>query len=75
MTLTLDNDLYQRASEAAAAQGKTVDEFVGEALQRALSLVGVRRTVRNGLPVMVVSERTQSIDPAQVRRAIEEEGF
>jgi hypothetical protein len=57
-TLTVDDELYQWAAEAAAAQGKTVDEFVGEALRKALSMVGVRRTVHNGLPVMVVSDDT-----------------
>jgi hypothetical protein len=57
-TLAVDDELYRRAAEAAAAQGKTVDEFVGEALRKALSMVGVRRTVRNGLPVMVVSDDT-----------------
>ena len=74
-TLIVDDALYQRATEAAAAQGKTVDEFVGEALRKALSLVGVRRTVRNGLPVMVVSDATPPIDPAKVRQCLEEEGF
>jgi post-segregation antitoxin (ccd killing protein) len=54
--LTVDDELYQQATEAAAAQGKTVDEFVDEALRKALSMVGVRCTVRNGLPVMVVSD-------------------
>src|SRR6058998_1979177 len=74
-TFTVDDALYQRATEAAAAQGKTVDEFVGEALRRALSAVGVWRTVRNGLPVMVVSDDTPPIDPADVRQHLEEEGF
>jgi hypothetical protein len=74
-TLIVDDDLYQRASEAAAAQGKTVDEFVSAALQKALSMVGVRRTVRSGLPVMVVSDDTPRIDPANIRRCLEEEGF
>jgi hypothetical protein len=74
-TLTVDDELYQRATEVAAAQGKTVDEFVGEALRKALSIVGVRRTVRNGLPVMVVSDDTPRIDPAKVRQYLEEEGF
>jgi Arc/MetJ family transcription regulator len=73
--LTVDDELYQRATEAAVAQGKTVDEFVGEALRRALSMVGVRRTVRNGLPVMLVSNDTPRIDPAKVRHCLEEEGF
>lgn len=74
-TLTVDDELYQRASEAAAAQGKTVDEFVGEALRKALSTVGIRRTLRNGLPVMVVSDDTPIIDLDNVRRGLEEEGF
>ena len=74
-TLTVDDELYQRATEAAAAQGKTVDEFVGEALRQALSMVGIRRTMRNGLPVMLVSDAPPPIDPAKVRQYLEEEGF
>ena len=50
-------------------------QFVGEALRKALAMVGVRRTVRNGLPVMVVSDNTSAIDPAKVRQCLEEEGF
>jgi hypothetical protein len=71
----VDDELYQRATEAAAAQGKTVDEFVGEALRKALSMVGIRRTVRNGLPVMVASDDTPRIDPAKVHQCLKEEGF
>jgi hypothetical protein len=74
-TFTVDDDLYQQASEAAAAQGKTIDAFVGEALRQALSRSGVRRTVRNGLPVMVVLDGTPLIDPAKIRQHLEEEGF
>ena len=73
-TVTIDDTLYQQAQEATAAQGKTVNEFVGEALRKALSMVGVRRTVRNGLPVMVVSNDTPTIDPAKIRQYLEEEG-
>jgi hypothetical protein len=74
-TFTVDDELYQRATEAAAAQGKTIDEFVAEALRTALSMVDIRRTVRNGLPVMVVGNDTPPIDPARVRQYLEEEGF
>jgi hypothetical protein len=69
-TLTVDDELYKRATEAAAAQGKTIDEFVGEALRQALAMVGVRRTMRNGLPVMVVSGDIP-MDPAKVRQCLE----
>ena len=74
-TVTVDDALYQQAQEAAAAQGETVNEFVGEALCKALFMVSVRRTVRNGLPVMVVSNDTPIIDPAEIRQYLEEEGF
>jgi hypothetical protein len=74
-TLTINDELYQQATEAAAAQGKTVEAFVGEALRKALAMVGVRRTVRNGLPVMVVSDDIPAIDPAKVRQCLEEESF
>jgi hypothetical protein len=73
--LTVDDELYQRATEAATAQGKTVEAFVDEALRQALSMIGVRRVARNGLPVMVVRDDTPAIDPAKVRQCIEEEGF
>jgi hypothetical protein len=75
-TFTINDELYQQATEAAAAQGKTVEAFVGEALRKALAMVGVRRTVlRNGLPVMVVSDDIPAIDPAKVRQCLEEESF
>lgn len=74
-TFSVDDQLYHSASEAAAAKGQTVDEFIGEVLQRAVATVGTRQTLRNGLPVMVVRCPSSPIDPAAVRRAIEEEGF
>jgi hypothetical protein len=74
-SLTINAELYQQATEVAAAQGKSVDQFVDEALRQALSRAGLRRTVRNGLPVMVVSGDIVAIDPAKVRQCLEEEGF
>lgn len=74
-TLTVDDTLYQQASQVAAAQGKTVDEFASEALRKALSTVDVRQVVRNGLPVMEVPDNIPMIDPARVRQHLEEEGF
>ena len=74
-TVTVDDALYQQVQEAATAQGKTVHEFVGEALRKALSMVGIRRTVRNGLPVMVVRNDTPLIDLAKIRQYLEAEGF
>ena len=59
----------------SAVQGRTADEFVDEALRKALSMVGVRRTVRNGLPVMIVGDDIPPIDPAKVRQCLGDEGF
>jgi hypothetical protein len=74
-TLKLNDQLYERAREAAFAQGKSVDEFVGEALLKALSNNSVRRIVRNGLPVMVLGENAPAVDVDKARQIIEDEGF
>ena len=73
--LTVDDQLLQRTSEVAAAQGKTVEQFVAEALQQALDRIALRRVFRNGVPTIVSDGTLLPIDPAKVRQAIEEEGF
>ena len=73
-TLALDDELYRLAREAATAEGKTVDEFVGRLLREALTPTRLRKTMRNGLPVMVPSESTPLIDPDRIRRSLED-GF
>jgi len=73
--IIVDAALYQQATEAAAAQGKSIEKFVDEALRQALSRVGIRRTIHNGLPVIVVGGDIPAIDPAKVRQCLEEEGF
>ena len=75
MTVTLQDDLFSKASEAAAAAGQTVDEFVDAALRRAVNGSSVRMAMRDGLPVMIPSPDTPPIDPDQIRRSIDEEGF
>jgi hypothetical protein len=73
-TVSIDSELHQQTTEAAA-RGKTVDEFVDEALRKAVSAAGLRRSTRNGIPVMLVNSGTPTIDPATVRRCIEEKGI
>jgi hypothetical protein len=78
--LRLDDQLFQQTTVIAAAQGKTVDEFVSETLRQAVGPAvphsgDVRRSVRNGLPVMLVNGAAPAIDPQKVRDLIEEEGF
>ena len=72
-TVTVEQALYQQACTAAAAQGKSVEKFIDDTLRQALASMELRRTVRNGLPVLVVSPAIPAIDPVQVRRWLEEE--
>jgi len=72
--LLVDDELYELASKAAAAQGRTVEDFVCVMLREALSHDPVMRSSRNGLPVMLVGDGTRPIDPERVRRCLEEEG-
>ena len=72
--LLVDDEVYELASKAAAAQGRTVEDFVCATLREALSRDDVMRSARNGLPVMLVGDETPRIDPERVRRCIEEEG-
>lgn len=75
-TLSIDLELERLAREAAAAEGKTLDEYVGDALRQALfNGKAFRVSKRNGLPVVVVSSDVPAIDPQAIRRSLEEEGF
>lgn len=75
-TLTIDEELGRLLGQAANARGKTLEQFAGEALRRAISENGgVRRTMRNGIPVMLVGDGQAVIDPEKIRRCLEEEGL
>lgn len=74
-TLTIDEELGRLLGQAANARGKTLEQFAGEALRRAISENGgVRRAMRNGIPVMLVGDEPSVIDPEKIRRCLEEEG-
>jgi hypothetical protein len=70
-TLLIDDELGAQARRAAEAQGKSLDQFVGEVLREAVAAAGVRCIVRNGLPVMQVAP-PMSIDPHAIRFALDE---
>jgi hypothetical protein len=79
-TVSVDEQLYLRTIELARTQGKTIEEFVTEALRKAVGEAipqagSPRRSTRNGLPVMVANGAIPVIDPTKVRESIEEEGF
>jgi len=76
-TLTIDEELGRLLGQAANARGKTLEQFAGEALRRAISENGgVRRTMRNGIPVMLVGDEQAVTDPEKkIRRCLEEEGL
>jgi len=76
-TVNVNDELFQQTIALAAAQGKTVDEFVSDTLRRAVGQavpqsVVVRRSTRNELPVMLVNGTAPAIDPRKVRESIEE---
>jgi hypothetical protein len=74
-TVMIDDELARLVDEAARARGKTVEEFTGEALRRAICEdSGIRRSTRNGIPVMLIPNDHAAIDPARVRCCLEEEG-
>ena len=75
-TPTIDDELGCLVGRIAAAQGKTVDDFVAAALRQALATPpSIRRVVRDGIPVMLVPNEVARIDPDKVRGILEEEGF
>ena len=76
VTVHIGDELGHLIEEAAAARGKSVGEFVTETLRDTLSSQQpVSRGERNSIPVLRVPDGTMPIDPANVRRHIEEEGF
>lgn len=72
-TLLIDDDLGQKATQAAAAQGKTLNEFVQEVLRLAVHGKIIIQSTRNGLPVFDVIPPTR-IDSDVVRKFLEEDG-
>lgn len=73
-TIQIDDELSQEAARAAAAQGKSLDEFARDALRQAVSGAVIRWTTRNGLPV-IDSIPPAVIDPDVIRELLQEEGF
>jgi hypothetical protein len=74
-TLHIDDELGQRARQAAECQGKTLDQFVGDVLRQAVEGKVVQIGSRNGLPVVLVPPGTATIEPADVARALAEDDF
>jgi hypothetical protein len=74
--VTIDDELGRLLTQVASERGKTLEQYADEALRRVISENGgVHRTVRNGLPVMVVCDQRAPIDPDKIRRWIEEDGL
>jgi hypothetical protein len=73
--LRLDDNLFERTAEAAAAQGLSVEAFVTATLRAALANDDLVRTTRNGVPVIVVGPAVPAIDPQTIRDSLEEDGL
>ena len=75
-TVSLDESLYQAASQTAAARGQTFDEFVATAVTAAVqSPAKIRFSNRNGLIVIEPAPDAPPIDPIRVRQLVEEGVF
>jgi len=75
VSITITDELSREIAVAAQVQGQTPEEFVIEALTRAVWPGEFVLSTRNGLPVMVAPPGTPPMDPATIREAIEEDGF
>ena len=73
-TLMIDDELGRQAQQAAAAQGKSLDQFVRDVLKQAVDMPTVRLKTRSGLPVIEVTPAIP-IEPPAVQRVLAEEGF
>jgi len=77
-SVQINDDLLERAAAVAGARGQSVHAFVADAVRHAISsatsptLDRLNYGRRNDLPVVSVPSDTPPIDPAEVRRAIEE---
>jgi hypothetical protein len=73
-TLMIDDELSRQAQQAAAAQGKSLNEFVHDVLKQAVDKPSVRFKTRSGLPVIDVTPAV-AIEPQIVQQILAEEGF
>jgi hypothetical protein len=73
-TVSIDDDLGRQVGQLAAAQGKSLDQFVHEVLRRTVDAGGVSISMRNGIPVIHVDPPVR-IDPDAIKRELEEHGF
>ncbi len=70
-TLTLDDQLYLAAKTAAEARQLGVDEFIADAIRRAVR-PPVRVVEKNGVPVFDPGPNASVITSEDVRRAQDE---
>lgn len=73
-TLAIDDELGRLITRAAQAQGRSVGDFVNEALRQASASATVSIGSRSGVPVFETTGALP-IDPADIRRELEEQGF
>jgi predicted CopG family antitoxin len=69
-TVTLADDVYDRMQQEAEAEGKTVDELAGEAVQRHLARRWLERTEREAQ--VRRGNMTEEQIEAVVERAVQE---
>jgi hypothetical protein len=71
-TLTIDDDVLSAAKEIAAAQEKTVGEVISSLARQGLNPVELRRTTRNGVPLLPVRKGNERVTSDLVHELREE---
>lgn len=66
---TLDEQLYRKAKEAARQQGRSLNELIGEALERSLSSATSRASV------VAETKGTYTISARGLRRVLDEDPY
>lgn len=67
-TLTIDNDVLAAAKDLAAQQQKTVGQVISDLARKALSSQVPRREVRNGVPLLPITDDAKLVTSELVKQ-------
>src|ERR1700730_11842755 len=75
-TITLDDDVFTAATHISRTSGARLGKVISDLARRALNPVGEVSIIQDGrFPVFAVPEGTPAMNPEEVQRVLDEEGF
>ena len=75
-TIVLDEDVFAAASHISKASGQRLGKVISDLARQSLSPEPPVRVVQDGrFPAFAPPEGTETIDPEQAQRIMDEEGF